>query len=208
MKSLKTTKPESGFRYLMGFLQQHGFHVQQRHVWQSLHWVDGLNHHLWKTHVIRRWKYNIPRSNALWHIDGHHKLICWGFIIHALIDGYCRTISSLIHLSSAGILCTVYSLCPKGHWNQSKHKQSCINGHESVHECKREIWPAISCQRWPWWQKYPCCNIHGNDVRNTLWVVFMGLVSLQQEWMYKGLIITSIDLLATLELNNYGLRLE
>ena len=26
--------------------------------------------------------------------------------------------------------------------------------------------------------------------------------------MYKGLIITSIDLLATLELNDYGLRLE
>ncbi|KAG1733230.1 uncharacterized protein EDB91DRAFT_1057653, partial [Suillus paluster] len=35
--------------------------------------------------------YAVPRSNHLWHLDGHHKLILWGIVIDGLIDGYCRT---------------------------------------------------------------------------------------------------------------------
>ena len=30
----------------------------------------------------------MPGPNSLWHIDGHHSLITWGFIIHGCIDGY------------------------------------------------------------------------------------------------------------------------
>ncbi|KIM74567.1 hypothetical protein PILCRDRAFT_79976, partial [Piloderma croceum F 1598] len=32
--------------------------------------------------------------NSLWHLDGHHKLIMWGIIIHGVIDGYCHTVCS------------------------------------------------------------------------------------------------------------------
>ena len=78
----------------MGFLWQRGFYIQQRRIWHSLHHVDGLNRRLRETRIIRRWKYKVPCSNALWHLDGHHKLICWGFVIHRLIDGYCRTVSA------------------------------------------------------------------------------------------------------------------
>ena len=28
----------------------------------------------------------------MWHIDGHHKLIKWRFVIHAGVDGFSRTI--------------------------------------------------------------------------------------------------------------------
>lgn len=32
---------------------------------------------------------------ALWHLDGHHKLIRWKFVTHGAIDGYSRTITFL-----------------------------------------------------------------------------------------------------------------
>ena len=39
------------------------------------------------TLIIRR-KYCVPGSLALWHVDGNHKLIRWGFVIHRAIDGF------------------------------------------------------------------------------------------------------------------------
>ena len=29
--------------------------------------------------------YYVPHPHYLWHLDGNHKLICWGFVIHAAI---------------------------------------------------------------------------------------------------------------------------
>ncbi|KAL4079798.1 hypothetical protein J3A83DRAFT_4086426, partial [Scleroderma citrinum] len=40
-------------------------------------------------------KYHIKWPNALWHIDGHHKLIWWGIVIHAFIDGFCQTVHTV-----------------------------------------------------------------------------------------------------------------
>ncbi|KAE9382610.1 hypothetical protein BT96DRAFT_778281, partial [Gymnopus androsaceus JB14] len=37
----------------------------------------------------------VSRPNALWHIDGHHKLIMWGFVIHGVVDGYSRIVPGL-----------------------------------------------------------------------------------------------------------------
>ena len=31
-------------------------------------------------------------SNSLWHIDGHHSLVRWRFVVHGGIDGYSRTV--------------------------------------------------------------------------------------------------------------------
>ena len=36
--------------------------------------------------------YTVSCPNALWHVDTHHKLILWHFVIHAGIDGFSRTI--------------------------------------------------------------------------------------------------------------------
>ena len=30
--------------------------------------------------------------NSLWHIDGHHSLVSWGFVIHGGIDGFSRLV--------------------------------------------------------------------------------------------------------------------
>ncbi|KAF8198607.1 hypothetical protein BJ912DRAFT_845473, partial [Pholiota molesta] len=37
-------------------------------------------------------RYNVACPNALWHINGHHKLILWGIVIHGCVDGYSRTV--------------------------------------------------------------------------------------------------------------------
>ncbi|EPT00177.1 hypothetical protein FOMPIDRAFT_1123102, partial [Fomitopsis schrenkii] len=37
--------------------------------------------------TVKRRVYHVPRPNHLWHIDGHHKLIRWGIVVHGGIDG-------------------------------------------------------------------------------------------------------------------------
>ena len=39
--------------------------------------------------------YRVPWINALWHIDGHHKLVPWKIVIHGGIDGFSRMITFL-----------------------------------------------------------------------------------------------------------------
>jgi hypothetical protein len=97
VKTFKSTKPESGIRYLIGFLQQHGVRVQKERLCQSLRRVDRIGYAIRHRNVIQRRKYTSPRPNALWHCDGHHKLIMWGIVIHGFVDGYCRTVSFLTH---------------------------------------------------------------------------------------------------------------
>ena len=48
---------------------------------------------LWEHYggVYRR-KYSVPTPNALWHIDGNHKLTRWRLVVHLCIDGYSRLI--------------------------------------------------------------------------------------------------------------------
>lgn len=42
--------------------------------------------------LLRR-TYSVPWINALWHIDGHHKLIPWKIVIHGGIDGFSRMVT-------------------------------------------------------------------------------------------------------------------
>ncbi|KAL4066834.1 hypothetical protein J3A83DRAFT_4039430, partial [Scleroderma citrinum] len=54
---------------------------------QSVHRIDCLGQALRDRCVKTRQKYHVKWPNALWHIDGHHKLIRWGIVIHGFIDG-------------------------------------------------------------------------------------------------------------------------
>jgi len=91
VKTFKAHKPDSGLRYLVGFLRAHGIRVPRHRMRSSMRRVDGVGQMLRRRKVIERRKYSVPRSNHLWHLDGHHKLILWGIVIHGFIDGYCRT---------------------------------------------------------------------------------------------------------------------
>jgi hypothetical protein len=92
VKVYKSTKPDSGIRYLVGFLRYHGLRVQRKRVIHSVKRVDAVGRALRVRKIIKRRKYSVRRPNSLWHLDGHHKLIMWGIVIHGVIDGYCRTV--------------------------------------------------------------------------------------------------------------------
>ncbi|KAJ7214024.1 hypothetical protein GGX14DRAFT_311864, partial [Mycena pura] len=56
-------------------------------VYSSVHRVDGIGRVLRQQHLIKRREYQVPQPHALWHIDGHHKLILWGIMLHGIADG-------------------------------------------------------------------------------------------------------------------------
>ncbi|KAF5367259.1 hypothetical protein D9757_011704 [Collybiopsis confluens] len=91
VRSYRRVKPNAGLRYIIGYLRSHGFRIQTK----SMQRVDRLGNMLHQKPKIKRRKYSVKRPNALWHVDGHHKLILWGIVIHGIIDGYCRTITGL-----------------------------------------------------------------------------------------------------------------
>ncbi|KAF8225256.1 hypothetical protein L208DRAFT_1307017, partial [Tricholoma matsutake] len=70
----------------------HGLRVQKRRVRVTLWHIDGLGQVLHNHVAIDHQKYTVPRSNYLWHLDGHHKLIKWGIVIHGIVDSYCHTV--------------------------------------------------------------------------------------------------------------------
>ena len=58
----------------------------------SLHRVDPLGSLLHQRQPITRRRYSVPGPNSLWHVDGHHSLIRWGFVVHGGIDRFSRLI--------------------------------------------------------------------------------------------------------------------
>ena len=62
----------------------------------------------WRGSICWR-KYSVRCPNALWHIDGNHKMIRWRLVIHTAIDGYSRLIPYL-HCANNNKSDTVLSL--------------------------------------------------------------------------------------------------
>lgn len=92
IRTFKERKPESGLQYVTGFLRKHGLRIQKRRVISSLKCVDSLGRALKKRQLIGRKKYSVKRPHALWHLDGHHKMIRWGIVVHGFVDGFSRTV--------------------------------------------------------------------------------------------------------------------
>ena len=86
--------PAAGRSYVIGHLRAaHSLRIQRHRVIDSMNRIDRLGQGM--QHVGRkkeRRQYQVPRPNALWHIDGHHKLIAWGIVIHGVADGYSRKV--------------------------------------------------------------------------------------------------------------------
>ena len=81
-----------GYSMVQGHLRNMGITIQRDRIRSSIARVDPSNCRLrWATVVSRR-TYSVAGPNSLWHIDGHHSLITWGFVIHGGIDGYLRLI--------------------------------------------------------------------------------------------------------------------
>lgn len=99
----------TGEPYLRGHFRALGYNIQRRRIREGLNRVDPRNTALrWGALVTRR-VYFVPWPNSLWHMDGHHSLIRWGFVIHGCVDGYSRRINFL-HCSTNNLATTVLSL--------------------------------------------------------------------------------------------------
>jgi len=82
----------AGRSMITGYLQSKGFRVQRSRIMKSLVRVDPASSRMRWACIIKRRKYSVPGPNSLWHADGHHSLINWGFVIHGAIDGFSRLI--------------------------------------------------------------------------------------------------------------------
>ena len=69
--------------------------------------------------AIMRRTYVSQASNAVWHLDGLHKLIQYGFVIHGTVDGHDHVVSEY----------ALDDLLPidtcAGCWVTCKYKQQC-----------------------------------------------------------------------------------
>jgi hypothetical protein len=115
LKLYKCLRPNSGLRYATGFLRRHSLKIQRDCVRDSLKRIDNLGRVLRQQDAILRRKYISRHSRAVLHIDGHRKLILWGFVIHGMIDGHDHVVSVLtpsIHTLTGGFV---------GYWSSGKH---------------------------------------------------------------------------------------
>ena len=92
VQSIRESHPNAGLIMLQGFICGLGITVQRHRIRSSVQRLTpaiGLTR--WQQ-VISRRSYHVPGPNSLWHIDGHHSLIRWHFVVHGCIDGYSRMI--------------------------------------------------------------------------------------------------------------------
>lgn len=94
IRNYREQRPTSGIHYVIGYLRRLGLKFQRHRVVSSVKWVDGLGAAMRRRIAIRRRRYAVRRPNALWHCDGHHKLIRWGIVLHGFVDGYSRLVCS------------------------------------------------------------------------------------------------------------------
>lgn len=108
VQEIKLHQPNAGLSFLTGHLRSKGIFVQRRRVLDMLHKVDpeGVADRLCS--VIQRRVYSVPGPNFIWHLDGHHKLINWKFVIHACVDGFSRLILFLSLFNSQRFIFNCY----------------------------------------------------------------------------------------------------
>jgi len=86
--------PMVGYRTIQGILKGEGIRVQEKRIQQILRLIDPegvLFRRLFLTTCrVQRRSYCVAGPQALWHIDGNHKLIRWRLVIHGGIDGFSR----------------------------------------------------------------------------------------------------------------------
>eukprot|EP00794_Sanderia_malayensis_P021059 gene21059-23115_t len=109
VRTVLNVVPNAGESYVIGACRSRGIHVQRRRIREAIKAVDPISRALRRTVSILRRVYCVSGPNALWHKDGHHKLIRWRIVIHGGIDGFSRLIVYL-KASTNNKACTVLKL--------------------------------------------------------------------------------------------------
>lgn len=77
VKEILEQFPKTGYKRMIGYLMARGHRVQEKKVRETMRRVDpeGVIERSISLNIIQRRRYSVPSTLALWHIDGHHKLI-------------------------------------------------------------------------------------------------------------------------------------
>lgn len=95
VREITSLFPKCGEKTVSGRLKSCGIMVQRERVRESLWRVDPSGVRSRCRNVLHRRIYSVSSPNALWHMDGYHKLIRWRYVIHGAIDGFSRLIMYL-----------------------------------------------------------------------------------------------------------------
>ena len=91
--AIKQDFPNSGEVMVQGHLRARSINVQRSRIRAVIRDVDPQGVRARQRLRIRRRVYSVPCPNYLWHVDGNHKLIRWGFVLHHGIDGFSRLVT-------------------------------------------------------------------------------------------------------------------
>jgi len=84
--------PGRGVELTRGSLKALGVNVSRERVREMFRKIDPEGNELRKRKCLRRRVYHSQGIHHVWHMDGWHKLIKYGFVVHAAIDGRSRYI--------------------------------------------------------------------------------------------------------------------
>ena len=82
----------TGKTLLVRYIRSLCIRVQRSKIWKALVRLDPKTTALRWGIVTTHREYYVPWPNSPWHLDGHHFLIRWGFVIHGFIDEYSRKV--------------------------------------------------------------------------------------------------------------------
>ena len=97
IREIKQNHPNAGEVMVQGHLEAKGIHVQREQIRNAIHHIDPTVSERKRPPINRR-VYSVPCPNYLWHIDGNHKMIRWGLVIHHGIDGFSRFRIKLVEI--------------------------------------------------------------------------------------------------------------
>lgn len=92
VREIQHNNSNIGMSLLQGYLQSRGVFVQRQRVRQSVLRINPIATLSRWQQVVSRRSYSVPGPNSIWHIDGHHSLIRWRFVVHGAIDGFSRMV--------------------------------------------------------------------------------------------------------------------
>ena len=95
VSEVQRSNPNIGVSMLQGYLKSQSCNVQRRRIRESVLRVCPMRAMVRWHQTISRRSYWVPGPNSLWHIDGHHSLIRWRFVVHGCVDGFSRMIPYL-----------------------------------------------------------------------------------------------------------------
>ena len=75
ISEIKEEWPRSGYRMVQGFLRAKGMRIPQQRVRTIMRQIDPIGTVARWSYTVKRRVYSVSGPNALWHIDGNHKLI-------------------------------------------------------------------------------------------------------------------------------------